>query len=959
MSANIFSLIIDQVLSTKTDNFPDSIYNIGPQNHITILLNTLLGDAGTGQLNKVQTTALNTQDLNGIEFSDLDNIPGFLIGAPRLPNEQYNFLNNPFTQQLTKNNLDLIATADSHYRERLSLMLTAINNGATILGLTLLAEAMLGTQVRITEVWKSMYSGGNYVYTSPSSSPSLNTNSNTKISSMFNTNSISEFLIIPKGETNFDQNLISSLMQTMEFLKPSNSIATFYPASYTYNNVSYNNTSNIVSFLNGYTARPSDLYSQVTGINIPDNTYITQISNFSSGSVASITLSNTPSGPGNILTIVPTNFETPLNNKQIIADSEWFEFDKIVSSSNNTNTFLNQLSSFSDRYWLNNNGSATAPLFAHTSTIEEEIPLNSSVSNISLVTYPSPGSINPPIPPTPTTTEPTAGPGQIFAPANLPESWKMYSPGQRYYVSYRSDGNLVVVDTYTNPGPPILVPNQELYYNGSQSNLSSYGSSGSNVVFWQNWMNFFGIVNTIDYMPLTLDGLFGARTKNATIQFQTQNNCVPDGIVGPQTWGALQAILNYFNALNSQPQIIWQTGTGNGYGGPGTLSLQNDGNLVIYEPYGSVEWAAYCFGKNVMMQMQDDGNLVIYETSGSPNWAIYAPNTGGKAIWSSKTGIISQDINGFNSFVKQNTPAPITKEINYGNWISVGLADSPDNFPNGQYPGNPGNYTNSILFFAGPDSPLSQLNVLSLNDTLSSPLPGYGNPGKGSFVTNNGQTHTFNYSGIQNTTIGKTTTTGTLTSGNIVFTFYLDNITNSIGTTANIAYNATNAQITSAIKNILTDSFLTTNNMTLTVTGTFSTNNLVIQIFTTNNKGTQHIINLTMVTTNLVGGGTLTLDTSLSTYCLTNIIFDGQLSDVISNNTSVNVDGGYNFEYPNQSTYVAYITQMVNKLGGIFNADNTAYQLPISNSQFPSQNISLNNIMAPLPTTINASVYGG
>ena len=435
MSANIFSLIIDQVLSTKTDNFPDSIYNIGPQNHITILLNTLLGDAGTGQLNKVQTTALNTQDLNGIEFSDLDNIPGFLIGAPRLPNEQYNFLNNPFTQQLTKNDLNLIATADSHYRERLSLMLTAINNGATILGLTLLAEAMLGTQVRITEVWKSMYSGGNYVYTSPSSSPNLNTNSKTKISSMFNTNSISEFLIIPKGETNFDQNLISSLMQTMEFLKPSNSIATFYPASYTYNNVSYDNTSNTVNFPNGYTARPSDLYSQVTGMNIPDNTYITQISNFSSGSVASITLSNKPSGSGNILTIVPTNFEIPLNNKQIIADSEWFEFDKIVSSSNNTNTFLNQLSSFSDRYWLNNNGSATAPLFAHTSTIEEEIPLNSSVSNISLVTYPSPGSINPPIPPTPTTTKPTAGPGQIFAPANLPEGWKMYSPGHIHAIS--------------------------------------------------------------------------------------------------------------------------------------------------------------------------------------------------------------------------------------------------------------------------------------------------------------------------------------------------------------------------------------------------------------------------------------------------------------------------------------------------------------------------------------------
>ena len=37
----------------------------------------------------------------------------------------------------------------------------------------------------------------------------------------------------------------------------------------------------------------------------------------------------------------------------------------------------------------------------------------------------------------------------------------------------------------------------------------------------------------------TPDGIFGARTKNAVIDFQTKNNLNPDGIAGPNTWEKL------------------------------------------------------------------------------------------------------------------------------------------------------------------------------------------------------------------------------------------------------------------------------------------------------------------------------------------------------------------------------------------------------------------------------------
>jgi len=41
-----------------------------------------------------------------------------------------------------------------------------------------------------------------------------------------------------------------------------------------------------------------------------------------------------------------------------------------------------------------------------------------------------------------------------------------------------------------------------------------------------------------------IDGVLGAKTKKAIIDFQTQNNLKPDGKVGPKTWEKLKAHLN-------------------------------------------------------------------------------------------------------------------------------------------------------------------------------------------------------------------------------------------------------------------------------------------------------------------------------------------------------------------------------------------------------------------------------
>jgi hypothetical protein len=56
------------------------------------------------------------------------------------------------------------------------------------------------------------------------------------------------------------------------------------------------------------------------------------------------------------------------------------------------------------------------------------------------------------------------------------------------------------------------------------------------------------------------------------------------------------------------------------------VSLQGDGNLVVYRQGGNALWASNTVGKGgVKLIMQADGNLVLYTSGGKPVWAS---NTG-------------------------------------------------------------------------------------------------------------------------------------------------------------------------------------------------------------------------------------------------------------------------------------------------------------------------------------------
>lgn len=63
------------------------------------------------------------------------------------------------------------------------------------------------------------------------------------------------------------------------------------------------------------------------------------------------------------------------------------------------------------------------------------------------------------------------------------------------------------------------------------------GSSGQNVGILQQKLNAAQATTP----PLVIDAQFGSKTRTAVVAFQTANALAPDAVVGPRTWGALDA----------------------------------------------------------------------------------------------------------------------------------------------------------------------------------------------------------------------------------------------------------------------------------------------------------------------------------------------------------------------------------------------------------------------------------
>ena len=142
----------ENTLQWKARNFPESVYPLREHQHLTKLLQTLVGDAGVGQLHKYQTVARLSESLGGTQYSELDYFFGTFLNLPRTSSEIYQ--GDPFTDQLTTEQWNEVEVKDAQYRERIRLFLHALLFGGTQRGLAFAAEAATGIPCQVFEVWR-------------------------------------------------------------------------------------------------------------------------------------------------------------------------------------------------------------------------------------------------------------------------------------------------------------------------------------------------------------------------------------------------------------------------------------------------------------------------------------------------------------------------------------------------------------------------------------------------------------------------------------------------------------------------------------------------------------------------------------------------------------------------------------------------------------------------------------
>lgn len=166
---------VSRSFERKVSNFPEEVYNFAPNDKLTILMQTVLGDPGVKQLTKIQELARLTETLRITKYKDLDDFFGPFLGISRLPGELYDV--DPYTDQLTTSQWRQIERNDAIYRDRIRLFLRAMAEGGTLRGIAMAAQAVFSQRVQILEHWRTTDSEG--------------------LSVTGRTNSPKEFLVVP------------------------------------------------------------------------------------------------------------------------------------------------------------------------------------------------------------------------------------------------------------------------------------------------------------------------------------------------------------------------------------------------------------------------------------------------------------------------------------------------------------------------------------------------------------------------------------------------------------------------------------------------------------------------------------------------------------------------------------------------------------------------------------------
>lgn len=94
------------------------------------------------------------------------------------------------------------------------------------------------------------------------------------------------------------------------------------------------------------------------------------------------------------------------------------------------------------------------------------------------------------------------------------------------------------------------------------------------------------------YVQDELTGYFGDKTKAAVKNFQKAMGLTVDGIVGDQTWSALEAVME---AGLESGEVTFYTTTG------GTKTYTSTGKITTTKPTSSIDWTMIGIGATVFL----------------------------------------------------------------------------------------------------------------------------------------------------------------------------------------------------------------------------------------------------------------------------------------------------------------------------------------------------------------------
>ncbi len=177
--------------------------------------------------------------------------------------------------------------------------------------------------------------------------------------------------------------------------------------------------------------------------------------------------------------------------------------------------------------------------------------------------------------------------------------WSSGTSGTGNYLTMQTDGNLVV-----------------------------YSSAGK--ALWNSHTNGTGAA---DYLSLQNDGnaiVYTSAAKNVWAAGRANANRLCPGGILPAGQALYSPSEKYQLIMQGDGNLVAYDGTAaiwssktQGTGTANYLSMQDDGNLVVYTSAGSALWNSKTQGTGTAnyLVMQDDGNVVVYTSNGSARWS--------------------------------------------------------------------------------------------------------------------------------------------------------------------------------------------------------------------------------------------------------------------------------------------------------------------------------------------------